>query len=150
MTATTKLTDADVKASVPQDMGKSKMPKRRDLMLLLAEVVDSPTAPAVPLTTIAKINALLGRVGRAKPKRVKEASRSRRWADAASDAAAALDRLLEVQQEYSDWKDNLPENLQQSALGQKLEDVCGIDIESAKQAADEAESADLPVGFGRD
>jgi hypothetical protein len=80
----------------------------------------------------------------------KSQSRSSRWAEAASAASAALSELQDIQSEYQDWLDNLPENLQSSALGEKLQAVCDIDIESAAQAADEADGADLPMGFGRD
>lgn len=80
----------------------------------------------------------------------KSQSRSSRWAEAASAASAALSELQDIQSEYQDWLDNLPENLQSSALGEKLQAVCDIDIESAAQAADEANEADLPMGFGRD
>jgi len=70
--------------------------------------------------------------------------------------------LRDVQSEYEDWRDNLPENLQQSALGEKLNAVIDeIDLESimesplenwteVESAIDAAEGADLPLGFGRD
>lgn len=89
-------------------------------------------------------------------------SRSQRWSDAASkavaacaDLEAALEELKEIQGEFSDWKDNLPENLASSALGEKLETVCGIDLEGCdvseiQSVVEEAEGADLPLGFGRD
>lgn len=110
-----------------------------------------------------------------KPKKQRAPSRSQRWSVAVEEAKAALSEitaklddlesalaaLTEVQQEYSDWKDNLPENLQSSALGEKLEEVCGLQLEDAadglRSAADEIESTlgdaegmDLPQGFGRD
>lgn len=102
-------------------------------------------------------------------------SRAARWSDACGAAKTAIEAMREalskvtdacadlrsVQEEYEEWKDNLPENLQQSALGEKLEEVCGIDIENlageleaaldeAEGKIDEAEGADLPQGFGRD
>ena len=105
----------------------------------------------------------------------KQASRSKRWFEAVSRAqdaisemddianklAEALTDLKEVQSEYEEWRDNLPENLTQSALGEKLDAVCDIDIESyvdepmidyqeACGVVGEAEAADLPLGFGRD
>jgi len=63
--------------------------------------------------------------------------------------------------EYQDWLDNLPENLQSSALGEKLQAVTEIDIESMAEdpmsnweevvsTLDEAEGVELPQGFGRD
>src|SRR5262245_55044631 len=63
-------------------------------------------------------------------------SRLQRWQDAAEE-------LLALQQEYQEWYDNLPENLQDTALAQKLEAVCDLDLE-------EIVSIELPLGFGRD
>lgn len=91
---------------------------------------------------------------------------------AASDFEQAMQDLASVKEEYQEWYDNMPENLQQGATGEKLEAISQIDIESAtldfsaiqeaiQQAVseiideaagylDEAESAELPAGFGRD
>jgi hypothetical protein len=80
---------------------------------------------------------------------------------AVDDLEAAGSDLYDVQQEYSEWKDNLPENLQQSALGEKLEAVCDFSIEDiaanvrntieeGRGVIEEAESVDLPRGFGKD
>jgi uncharacterized protein YhaN len=105
----------------------------------------------------------------------KQKSRTTRWMEAvaacrqqmdtiqgaADDLVQALNDLHEVQAEYEDWQGNLPENLAQSALGEKLDAVMDIDIESVmneplenwgdlERAVDEAEGADLPIGFGRD
>jgi hypothetical protein len=128
----------------------------------------------------------------------KRQSRADRWTSAVSEAKAALERiqdagqeldfaemesaasdfenamqaLSDVKEEYQEWYDNLPESLQGSATGEKLEAVVNIDVDNASvymdgiqeaiQAAieealaeavdvlDEAESAELPVGFGRD
>lgn len=82
--------------------------------------------------------------------RKKQPSRGDRWHDAAGRALAALNDLIEVQEEYQEWRDNLPENLQGSALGEKLNDVADMDLESARDTVEEAEAADLPLGFGRD
>jgi hypothetical protein len=109
-------------------------------------------------------------VTKSKPK-----SRTRRWQDAAAHAADAVaelreaqakleeaaSELREVQEEYELWKDALPENLQSSALGEKLEELCNLDIESladsvtsaideAEDVISEAEGIDPPRGFGRD
>lgn len=100
-------------------------------------------------------------------------SRPKRWADAAGKALtlvtaieshldeleSAVEELKEVQQEYQDWRDNLPENLQQSALGEKLNEVADLDLEDIASAVrdacaeaqgkiEEAEGMDLPRGFG--
>lgn len=94
----------------------------------------------------------------------KNPSRADRWNEATArvhtlcdDLSVALESLRDVQSEYEDWRDNLPENLQSSVLGEKLEAVCDLDIESAldsvkevEELMDECEGADLPMGFGRD
>lgn len=85
-----------------------------------------------------------------KPKKQVVLSRTARWSASAADAVAALEELQGIQQEFEEWKENLPENLQSSALGDKLETITGIDLESALEAAQEAEQAELPLGFGRD
>lgn len=110
-----------------------------------------------------------------KTKKPKPPSRSQRWADAVGKARSAIDLILgeiddleaamseikSVQDEYEEWKDNMPDNLSSSPLGERLEEVCALDLESAadslRSAADEAESTigeaenmELPQGFGRD
>lgn len=105
----------------------------------------------------------------------KQKSRTARWSEAATKAREAMDAvdnaasgltdalndLRSVQEEFEEWRDNLPENLQNSALGEKLQTVCDIDIESiaeeplndwasVESAVDDAENAELPLGFGRD
>lgn len=77
-------------------------------------------------------------------------SRGDRWAVAAQDATDALQTLLDIQSEYQEWYDNLPESLQNSATGELLSTICDIDIDSANSAALEALDAQTPLGFGRD
>lgn len=81
-----------------------------------------------------------------------------------SDLSEAFATLLDLQQEYSDWLDNMPEGLQQSATADKLQAIVDLslepdipqewdedlDLSDAESCLDEAESADLPLGFGRD
>lgn len=101
--------------------------------------------------------------------------RTQRWGDAITKASASLDKikvalddldnalgdLRSVQEEYEEWRDNLPENLVNSSLGEKLEVVCDLGIEDLAQTVrdaveesegvvEEARGIDLPVGFGRD
>lgn len=106
-------------------------------------------------------------------RRARPPSRPKRWAEAVTKAQAALvaldaafgdlesalSDLGEVKQEYEDWKDGMPENLQSSPLGEKLEAICDLDIpddprEQSYSDLDtlvgEAEGMDLPLGFGRD
>lgn len=96
-------------------------------------------------------------------------SRPARWARACEDARAAYEKveaaitelneareaLDKVRAEYEEWRDNLPESLQNSALGEKLQAVADLDMSDEAEAPavdwlDEAENADLPLGFGRD
>jgi hypothetical protein len=71
------------------------------------------------------------RYRRAKDRR----SRPQRWAD-------ALDELRQLQEEYREWLESLPENLEGSVLHEKLEEVCELDIDEL--------DVELPLGFGRD
>jgi hypothetical protein len=50
--------------------------------------------------------------------------------------------LRELQEEYQEWRDNLPETLQSTALADNLDEVCSLDLEQL--------DLDLPRGFGRD
>lgn len=105
---------------------------------------------AIPQSTRGQaIRALLKQIERA-AKKVASRSRADRWADACGTAREGLDELASLKEEYEEWRDNLPENLQQSALGEKLQAVCDLDLDSAVSMIDEAEGMDLPLGFGRD
>ena len=77
-------------------------------------------------------------------------SRPERWMHWAGVASNALSELKSIQEEYSEWKDSLPDGLSQSATADKLTEVEGLDIESAQTLAEECESIDLPRGYGRD
>jgi hypothetical protein len=83
-------------------------------------------------------------------KPAKATSRPERWAAAVASARAALEDLREIQGEFESWRDGLPENLQSSALAEKLDAVCDLDIEGALNAVADAEMIELPLGFGRD
>ena len=77
-------------------------------------------------------------------------SRPQRWAEAASKAIDGLQELVDLQAEYQDWLDNLPDNLQDSSLSEKLNEVTSLDLEDALDKVREADGIDLPLGFGRD
>jgi hypothetical protein len=62
-------------------------------------------------------------------------TRPQRWAE-------AIATLQALQAEYQEWLDNLPESLQDTALAEKLQEVCELDLEAL--------DLDLPRGFGRD
>lgn len=81
---------------------------------------------------------------------LKPKSRSSRWNEACIAASIALESLKELQDEYQEWRDNLPENLDSSVIAEKLDAVCDLDIDSAIDTVSEAEGLDLPRGFGRD
>lgn len=89
----------------------------------------------------------------------KNNSRTARWQNAcdrarvaAEDLESAFGDLKDIQSEYEEWRDNLPENLQSSALAEKLNEVCDLDLDldDVGGKVDEAENVDLPRGFGRD
>ena len=63
-------------------------------------------------------------------------SRPQRWQD-------AVRTLLDLQDEYQTWLDNLPASLAQSATAQKLAEICALDLA-------ELDSVEPPRGFGRD
>ena len=62
-------------------------------------------------------------------------SKPQRWAEAVST-------LRDLQEAYQEWLDNLPESLQDTALAEKLQEVCDIDLDVL--------DVELPKGFGRD
>ena len=63
-------------------------------------------------------------------------SRPQRWRD-------AVQTLVDLQAEYQDWFDNLPESLQESTTAEKLEVICEYDF-------GDLEALEPPLGFGRD
>jgi hypothetical protein len=62
--------------------------------------------------------------------------RPRRW-------AAAVAILIDLQDDYRTWLDNLPANLEGSRLAEKLQAITEIDL-------DELQAIDPPRGYGRD
>jgi len=63
-------------------------------------------------------------------------SRPQRWRD-------AVQTLVDLQVEYQDWLDNLPDSLHESAVAEKLEAICEYDF-------GDLEALEPPLGFGRD
>ncbi len=80
----------------------------------------------------------------------KAPARTQRWASAIQLALDALRDLAEMQQEFQTWLDGLPENLAASAVADKLQMVVDLDLQAALDIINEAQNADLPLGFGRD
>ena len=78
-------------------------------------------------------------------------SRAARWAQACEEIRNGLAALQEIKEEYEDWRGNLPENLDQSPVAEKLDEVIDASgFDEIESAVDELESLDLPLGFGRD
>lgn len=92
-------------------------------------------------------------------------SRAQRWAEALTDArqaqyrlehaadeiSCAMDRLKDLQCEYSDWLDNMPDYTQDGPTGEKLSYIRELDFDGEgfnliwlDDMLDEAEMADLP------
>lgn len=71
------------------------------------------------------------------------AAPTRRLAPRPARWAAATATLVRLQEEYRDWLDNLPPNLESSALADKLQTIVELDLE-------ELQAVNLPRGFGRD
>ena len=63
-------------------------------------------------------------------------SRPQRWRD-------AVQTLVDLQAEYQDWLDNLPDNLQESTVAERLTAICEYDF-------GDLEALEPPRGFGRD
>jgi predicted Zn-dependent protease with MMP-like domain len=99
-------------------------------------------------------------------------SRPKRWYESLASAQSAIEavrvamgevesafsELQELQQEYQDWYDNLPEGLAQSTTADLLEQITNLELEFSdslsleelEQIIGEAEGVELPRGFGRD
>ena len=68
-------------------------------------------------------------------KPVDRRSRPQRWRDAVAE-------LVELQADYQQWLDTLPESLAEGATADALRAVCEVDLSSLE--------VDPPRGFGRD
>lgn len=77
-------------------------------------------------------------------------SRPARWAQACAKMREGLDELTSLQEEYQEWRDNLPENQESSPVAEKLDAVADLDLDSVESTLSDCEGADLPLGFGRD
>jgi len=62
-------------------------------------------------------------------------SRPQQWRDAVAE-------LLELQADYQQWLDGLPESLPNGTTADALRTVCELDVATLE--------VDLPRGFGRD
>ena len=71
------------------------------------------------------------------------ATPTRRIAPGPTRWFAAVAALVDLQEEYRTWLDSLPQNLESSRLGEKLQEIVELDL-------DELQAIDPPRGFGRD
>jgi hypothetical protein len=70
---------------------------------------------------------------------------------AAEEAQSALDLLQDLQREYQDWFDNMPDFTQDGPTGEKLSQICEIDLSDEgfnfvwlEDVVDEVKAVDLP------
>ena len=77
-------------------------------------------------------------------------SRRTRWDEAVAQANEGISALVELVSEYQDWRDNLPENLDDSPVAEKLDTVIDLGVDELETIINECAEADLPLGFGRD
>ena len=75
-------------------------------------------------------------------------SRHARWDAAVEDAEAALNALVEIQDEYSYWWEDLTEDLQESKVGLCLEEIAERDIRSALETVEALVDVELPLEYG--
>lgn len=98
-------------------------------------------------------------------------SRPKRWEEAVEKAKAARDEFLDsiaeaheemeaLIEEWTEWRDNVPENLQETATYEKLDalaefdlsmmDDVDTDLADLESLLYDAENAELPLGYGKD
>lgn len=80
----------------------------------------------------------------------KKLTRQAKWVSACAKIREGYDDLAGLVEEFQSWYDNLPEQLQASPVGEKLQAITEMDMDSIGSAIEEAEGVDLPRGFGRD
>lgn len=69
-----------------------------------------------------------------------------------------VQELRELQDEYEQWRDSLPENLEDSPTAERLTEVIELELDPADpedldeidDMLQQAEGVELPRGFGRD
>jgi hypothetical protein len=100
-----------------------------------------PRIGAVPMTTAerqARRRARLRRDNHTPP-----ASPARRTPPRPTRWAAAVAVLIDLQDQYRAWLDNLPASLEGSRLAEKLQAIAELDL-------DELQAIEPPRGYGRD
>jgi hypothetical protein len=77
-------------------------------------------------------------------------SRPQQWGLACQSAARALEELINLQEEYETWLRYQPGNLEGSPTTDRLVDVTQLPLNKALDIVLNAQSIELPKGFGRD
>jgi hypothetical protein len=79
-------------------------------------------------------------------------SRPKRWQAAIEAAQDGISQLIELLEEYQDWRDNIPENLEDSPIVEKLDAIIdeGQEFETMQSDLEGATMVEFPLGFGRD
>jgi hypothetical protein len=121
-----------------------------------AEVVEVPAKELMPdlrqlqhelKIAKAEVTALKRKLAGKLPPRE---SRADAWGRHSGEARSSIEALISMQQEFEEAKDGQPDSLQEGPYAQKCEEICAIDLESALSTLEEAEAAEVPLGFGRD
>jgi hypothetical protein len=121
-----------------------------------AEVVEVPAKELMPdlrqlqhelKIAKAEVTALKRKLAGKLPPRE---SRADAWGRHSAEACSSIEALISMQQEFEEAKDGQPDSLQEGPYAQKCEEICAIDLESALSTLEEAEAAEVPLGFGRD
>ena len=80
----------------------------------------------------------------------KQPTRPERWVEALDMAQQGMSNLLELQNEYQEWQDNMPDSLDFETIGERLEAVASLDLKLVGTILLKAGELKLPLGFGRD
>ena len=100
-----------------------------------------PRIGAIPMSSAERQARRRARLRQQRP--ASAAAPTRRLAPRPARWAAAVATLVHVQGEYRAWLDNLPPNLENSALADKLQTIVELDLQ-------ELAAVDPPRGYGRD
>lgn len=82
------------------------------------------------------------------PKSSKQ-TRQQKWQNACNAAGEALEELLNMQGDFTEWQEKLTDSGAE-ATKTKLEAVSSLEIQEAVSMIETAKDLELPQGFGRD
>ena len=144
---------AEFKAACGKQLPKMNGNDLQEAIGYFAEVVEVPANELIPdlrdmqieLKIAKKENTALKRklAGKLPPRE----SRAQAWPRLAGEAAAVIEELINYQSEFERAKDAQPDSLQDGPFAQKCDQICDIDLGSALSTLQEAEAAEVPLGF---